>query len=95
MEEGAWLNLYRLFFSSSPHLNQSYVAGGMTESHGIDLIHDGSDSVIAVEMQYRLGLFGTDSAEQKLTGRRLIPLTGFIAGNSIKNKGALNAGLCA
>ncbi|KAL5492762.1 hypothetical protein ACEPAI_4209 [Sanghuangporus weigelae] len=35
-----------------------YVAGGMTQTHGSDLIRDGQGHVIAVEMQYRIGLFG-------------------------------------
>ncbi|KAL5513502.1 hypothetical protein ACEPAH_3901 [Sanghuangporus vaninii] len=35
-----------------------YVAGGMTQTHGSDLIREGQGHVIAVEMQYRIGLFG-------------------------------------
>lgn len=44
---------------------------------GNDLLRESNDNVIAVVVQYRLGLFG------------------FLAGEQVKEHGALNAGLCS
>ncbi|KAK0211204.1 Alpha/Beta hydrolase protein [Desarmillaria ectypa] len=52
-----------------------YVAGSANRTPGNDLIHEAGGGVIAVLIQYRLGLFG------------------FLAGESVKANGVLNAGL--
>ncbi|PBK93167.1 alpha/beta-hydrolase [Armillaria gallica] len=52
-----------------------YVTGSAIEFPGNDLVRESGDRVIAVVIQYRLGLFG------------------FLAGESVKAHGALNAGL--
>ncbi|KAK0463608.1 Alpha/Beta hydrolase protein [Desarmillaria tabescens] len=52
-----------------------YVAGSASGSTGNDLIREAGGGVVAVLIQYRLGLFG------------------FLAGESVKANGVLNAGL--
>ncbi|KAK0239582.1 Alpha/Beta hydrolase protein [Armillaria nabsnona] len=85
-EDCLFLNVYipGQLDSSSPYRNLpvvvwihggGYVTGGANEFPGNDLVRESGDRVIAVVIQYRLGLFG------------------FLAGESVKAHGALNAGL--
>ena len=53
-----------------------YVEGSESEFNGNDLVREGGGGVVAVFIQYRLGVFG------------------FLAGEKVKEGGALNAGLC-
>ncbi|OAX34806.1 alpha/beta-hydrolase [Rhizopogon vinicolor AM-OR11-026] len=52
-----------------------YISGGAVGTEGTDLVLRANHGVIAVSIQYRLGLFG------------------FLAGEAVKEVGALNAGL--
>ncbi|KAF8158910.1 alpha/beta-hydrolase [Mycena galopus ATCC 62051] len=52
-----------------------YAIGSASQYNGADLVPDSNNQVVAVVIQYRLGLFG------------------FLAGQQVKDNGALNAGL--
>ncbi|KAF7365113.1 Carboxylic ester hydrolase [Mycena venus] len=52
-----------------------YALGSASQYNGADLVQDSNNKVVAVVIQYRLGLFG------------------FLAGQQVKDDGALNAGL--
>ena len=65
----------------------------MATFNGWEIVKNGDWEVVVVEMQYRLGVFGQFAAS------RLSPIfshfmAGFLAGQEMKDKGALNAGLC-
>lgn len=53
-----------------------YAIGGPSTFKGDDLVSESNNGVIAVIIQYRLGLFG------------------FLADETVKKDGALNAGIC-
>ncbi|KAF7365111.1 Carboxylic ester hydrolase [Mycena venus] len=52
-----------------------YGIGSASQYNGADLVQDSNNEIVAVVIQYRLGLFG------------------FLAGQQVKDNGALNAGL--
>jgi carboxylesterase type B len=53
-----------------------YIEGNASMYNGNDLIREAGGGIVAVVIQYRLGLFG------------------FLAGEKVKEGGALNSGLC-
>jgi hypothetical protein len=69
-----------------------YIGGEGAGSDGGDLIREAGGGIVAVTIEYRLGVFGkcmrvyTLSCVLKLC-------TGFLAGSTVKRRGALNAGL--
>ena len=72
----------------------SYEYGYAAEYDGADLVADSLNTVIAVVIQYRLGAFGMHSTLRLAPFRHcLIRFTGFLSGNEVKARGALNAGL--
>ena len=60
---------------------------------GTDLINDAGGDVVAVLIQYRLGAFGDYFLPPKRRLGVYLYVLGFLAGNEVKEKGALNAGL--
>ena len=73
------INLQKKKTTSGLHiyvLRGGYVKGNASQYNGNDLIREAGGGVVAVVIQYRLGLFG------------------FLAGEKIRQEGAVNAGLC-
>lgn len=66
--------------------------------HGSDLLQQANNEVVAVIIQYRLGLFGISSPIPISISRYVIftnpKYPGFLAGKNVKENGDLNAGLC-
>ena len=72
-------SIYKKKTTSGLHiyvLRGGYVKGNASQYNGNDLIREAGGGVVAVVIQYRLGLFG------------------FLAGEKIRQEGAVNAGLC-
>jgi hypothetical protein len=69
-----------------------YVAGN-ADSTGEDLVHNANDEIVAVLIQYRLGLFGMLSLPIRLPQEGPEFLSGFLPGSEVKNNGDLNAGI--
>jgi carboxylesterase type B len=70
-----------------------YILGSASQYNGAELVQESNREVVVVVIQYRLGLFGNHTflaSKQKFT---LNLLQGFLAGQQIKDGGALNAGL--
>ena len=63
-------------FLANLNSGSRYTIGSATDTDGGDLIRGAGGGIIAVTIQYRLGMFG------------------FLAGSVVKERGALNAGLC-
>ncbi|KLO13416.1 cephalosporin esterase [Schizopora paradoxa] len=70
-----------------------YADGGAVGFDGSDLIREAGGGIVAVEVQYRLGLFGTLSLVPHVLLLFIDSIEGFIPGQEIKKNGALNLGL--
>jgi hypothetical protein len=67
------------------------VLGSASEYNGAELVQESNNEVVVVVIQYRLGLFGK-LCLQYFEFFLLFP-QGFLAGQQVKEDGALNAGL--
>ena len=70
------LCLVTSFLSFFLFASGGYIEGSVSGLNGKDLVREAGGGVVAVFIQYRLGVFG------------------FLAGEKVKEGGALNAGLC-
>lgn len=59
---------------------------------GSDLITEAGGGVVAVELEYRLGIFG-EYLVFPFIKFSIDRISGFLSGKEVKQKGALNAGL--
>lgn len=59
---------------------------------GTDLITEAGGGIVAVELEYRLGIFGGCLVFPLITFL-IDRISGFLSGKEVKDKGALNAGL--
>ena len=65
---------------------------------GADLVREAGGGIVAVELEYRLGIFGRQTQSHHSVSFRFECFNvsvsiGFLPGKEVKKKGALNAGL--
>lgn len=70
----------------------SYVQGDARNLTGDDLVREAGGGIVVVTLEYRLGIFGERSATV-VTSIDSDSRPGFLAGQQVKQKGALNLGL--
>lgn len=79
------------------HISLSYILGSASTYPTEDLVVGAQGNAIGVTIQYRLGLFVGASnfcSKARVITDWCVHRTGLLAGNEVKNHGALNAGIC-
>ena len=71
----------------------SYEFGNVTNTLGSDLVREAGGGLIAITLDYRLGIFGQSFLRNMLKLANDDEALGFLAGEEVKRKGALNAGI--